>query len=176
MIQKNIKKSLLLLIVLALVVCSVGGTIAFIIANSETTTNTFTPAYVTCEVTKANDGTYSVTNTGNVDAYLRVAVVANMMKGADVYWKKPGISVNTVSWDDGSDSFYYYPQKVAPQESVTFGTVEQSGTLKDVPSDYTFTVQVLGEAIQAYGKTDSGTPAVTDAWGVTVDANGRIDN
>ncbi len=39
---------------------------------------------------------------------------------------------------------------------------------------YIHVVKVLAEAIQADGTTAAGIPAVEDAWGITLDANGNI--
>ena len=72
-----------LLALVLILVCTVGGTVAYLVAQTDPVVNTFTPGKVSCQVEeefKDNDTVKTkavVKNTGNVPAYIRVAVVAN---------------------------------------------------------------------------------------------------
>lgn len=161
--------SLLLSIVLLLTLAT-GGTLAYIVTKSAMAQNQFVAGYVTSSVN--NDGT--VTNNGNVDAYIRAAVVVNWMDGdGNVYGIKPNctVTVNT-GWTE-IGGFYYYTSPVVAGGTTTTApaTVGDPG---DAPSSaYSLSIEIVAEAIQAEGTLDSDdtTTAVYDAWGVTPGSN-----
>lgn len=161
----NRKKGILLLTAAVLIlVCGVGGTLAYLITQTAPVTNTFTPAHVTSEVNEPGweDGNtvksnVSITNTGNVSAYIRAAIVITW-KDKDGYTTMPTVPVlgqdyeleiNANDWSQ-SDGYYYYKDKVAAGGSTTNLIIkcESKGTYTDGRS---LCVEVIGSAIQAEG-------------------------
>lgn len=155
----------LLLSIALLLTFVVGGTLAYIASSTDEAKNQFTAGRVTSAVNE--DGT--VTNTGNVDAYIRAAVVVNWVDDAgNVYGIRPSytVSVNN-GWVQIGD-FYYYTSAVAPEAQTATSpvTVFVNST---PPSDaYSLCIEEAAEAIQAEGDTDTGNvPAYKDAWGIS---------
>lgn len=78
--RRNNRAGILLLSLLMLVTTVVGGTLAYLVTNTEPVTNTFKPSFVDCEVTEDFNGStksnVNVTNIGDTDAYIRVKLVA----------------------------------------------------------------------------------------------------
>ena len=157
--------SLLLSIVLLLTLAG-GGTLAFIATKSAMIENQFNAGRVTSSVN--NDGT--VTNTGNVDAYIRAAVVVNWMdEDGNVYGIRPSYTVSIKEgWTQKGD-FYYYTAEVAPNGKTKTAPVEVSAVSGNPPSAaYSLSVEIVAEAIQADGDTDSGNiPAYQNAWKIS---------
>lgn len=147
-----------ILLVLAL---AVGGTVAYIIAQSDEITNIFSPSQVLCQVIDHDDGTFTVKNAGDVEAYLRAAVVVNWESAEnEAYWQNPAFTVSGDGWNLGTDGYYYYsapvPADTAAPVPITV-TVTAGQTAPE--TGYTVTVQVLGEAIQS-----EPAEAVQNAW------------
>ena len=171
----NRKKGILLLTAAVLIlVCGVGGTLAYLITQTAPVTNTFTPARVTSQVNEPDweDGdtvksNVSITNTGNVSAYIRAAIVitwkdaqGNTMPTVPVRDQDYTLSINTEDWTlNYDDGYYYYNDIVAAG-----GSTEK--LINSCVSNVTYTdgrrlcVEVIGSAIQA-----EPTTAVKDAWG-----------
>ena len=153
-------KPTLLLACIALVLClSIGGTLAYIVANSGTVSNEFVPGQVSCEVIHSDD-TISVKNTSNIPAYLRATYAVNWMDSSgNVSGTKPAANVLIASgWTLGSDGFYYYTGSVSVNEVKSFISSYSAGT---VPEGYSLAVEVVAEAIQAEGM---GASNAQDAW------------
>lgn len=171
--MKHAKKSKfgvkhLLLIVSLILILAVGttATLAFL-ADSDSLTNTFTPAHVTCTVTESFNGTaksdVKVTNTGDTDAYIRVAVVANWVKDGSVV-APAGITLEPVNGWFSDGNYYYYPAVVAPNGGQTKALFSGAITAPTAPvNGAKLQVDILAEAIQATPKS-----AVEAAWGGTV--------
>lgn len=173
--------SLLLSIVLLLTAVA-GGTLAFIAVKTASVQNQFESAYVSCQVNVNDDNSIDVTNTSNVDAYIRAAIVVNWMDSAgNVLGTAPveGASkdytlyINTETWEkDEATEFYYYTGRVGTSESTTNLINDISENASNRPTGYTLSIEVIAEAIQADGVTDvDGTPAYQDAWGVDILGN-----
>ena len=160
-----------LVLTVALSLAIVGTTIAYIIDYTESLKNTFTPPVVDIE---SDDVSGNIINNGSdVDVYLRAAVVVNWVNNSDdsILSTKPVENTDYTldlgnNWVKGSDGFYYYTLKVAPDsadilvlDAVTCPTVTNG--------NYTLTVQVISSAIQA-------TPieAVKGAWKSVSGVNG----
>lgn len=158
---------------LLLLTLAVGGTLAYIAAKAGEVQNQFIAGSVTSQVNETN-GTIDVTNTGNVNAYIRAAIAVNWMdsnenvRGLAPKDTEYSLSVNTTDWWQNTDGYYYYKYAVSPGADTS--NLVQSFALADgvtPPNGYTLTVEVVAEAIQADGETDDdGTPAYEDAWGV----------
>lgn len=162
----NGKRSLAALIALVLIICvAVGGTIAYIVTQTGSVENKFTPADVQIAIKEDFDGAdkssitvQNVNDAKNVPCYIRVKLVSNMQdKDGNVIGSA---AINTFNlndkWFDGGDGCYYY------KEVVNVGASTANLLAND--SKITLTngqvVEVLAEGIQA-------TPidAVKAAWG-----------
>lgn len=177
--MKKTKRILLLALVVAILACGVGGTIAYLITNTGSVVNTFQPAHVTSEVQETFDknvkSEVKIKNTGNVSAYIRAAIVitwkdvdGNTMPAQPAAGTDYTLSINTTDWTQ-VDGYYYYKEAVAANGT----TSNLINSCSPIYTNYTdgrkLCVEVIGSAIQA-----EPTTAVQNAWGVTVDANGTI--
>lgn len=168
----NHKKGILLLAAAMLIlVCGVGGTLAYLVTKTGPVQNTFEPAKVTSSVneefatgsmTKSN---VTITNNGNVSAFIRAAIVVtwqdaagNTMPEVPALNRDYSISVNTGNgekeWTEGTDGYYYYNSAV-PAGKVTNNLITSctsNGTLNGTYTDgRKLCVEVIGSAIQAEG-------------------------
>ena len=136
--KKFINKKFIVVTALALLLfVTVGSTLAYIFTKTEPVENKFDPSKVSCAVVEnGNDPVSSgnvpvssktnvqIKNTGDTDAYIRVAVVVNWMSadGTRVWATKPvqgadysiSYNLNDNGWVDGGDGYYYYTQPVDP--------------------------------------------------------------
>lgn len=153
------KRAILLLLSIAMsLTLAVGGTLAYIVTASGEVENRFEPGRVTSLV--ETDG--KITNTGNVDAYIRAAVVVNWMdKDGNVYGIKPDYSISVNSGWQASDGFYYYTA-VVPASGTTSNAPVTVSVEGNAPSgDYELSIEILAEAIQADGM---GAGSAQEAW------------
>ena len=153
-----------LLALVLILVCTVGGTVAYLVTHTDPVVNTFTPGEVSCQVEeefKDNDTVKTkavIKNTGNVPAYIRVAVVANTI---DAQGNITGMAslptdwLNTANWTEGSDGFYYYKGVVQPGD-VTENLLKNGIPLTGIQ------VTILASAIQSMPDA-----AVEDAWNMS---------
>ena len=133
-------------------------------AQTQNISNSFIPSKVSCQVLDSN-GQFSIKNTGNVKAYIRAMVVVNWMDGNGNVYGTPPVKgdnadytlVTSASWNE-VDGIYYYANSVDSQASVDFITVTGMGSTN---GDYTLTVEVVAEAIQAEGM---GASSAQNAW------------
>ena len=71
------------------------------------------------------------------------------------------------------DGFFYYRSRIS--SGVTSALIKTCEQLLPAPDGYQLHVQIIAQTIQALGTTDSGNvPAVTDAWGVSVNSDGSL--
>lgn len=166
--------------------------LAYLSASTGSVTNTFTPAGETDptiqETFEDNIKTNVAVNVGDPGyaVYVRAAIVVNWEKDdsentflatAPVAGTDYTISLNTETddpWFLVSGGFYYHKAMVHSGDTKI---LINSCKLKDgvsAPEGYHLDVQIIAQTIQALGTTDVGdTPAVTDAWGITV-SNGQL--
>lgn len=160
------KKTAALLVSLVLVLTAVlGATIAYLSSETPSVTNTFEPASVSCRIEETfNEGNtaktgVTVTNTGNIPAYIRVAVVANNVdESGNLLAGTPEITISLGADWVKSGNYYYYTKAVAP-DAVTGNLLDSNIDLNNKQ------VTIFAEAIQA-GGTKDGVKAVKNAWGV----------
>ena len=167
--KSGVRRPLLLLVSLVLILAlAVGGTVAWLNSSSGPVENTMIPGQVPITINETFDGTkksdVSVTNNGNIDAYIRVAIVANAVdeNGNIIAGTAPSYTVNEEKWQP-LDGYYYYKGAVAPG-----GTTEQLFT-----GDVTVTggeLNILAESIQVLGGYGGETASVY-AWGHSFDGN-----
>ena len=169
--SRESKKSLTALIALILIIClAVGGTVAFIVTQTQAVKNTFTPSDVTVDIQEVfqNNAKSSITvlnvddaDKEDVPCYIRVKLVSNIQDNdGNVLRAAPlgEISLGN-DWIDGGDGCYYYKNVVeVGQRTSNLLADGASITLADGQ-----VVEVLAEGIQAMPKQ-----AVIDAWGQTI--------
>ena len=173
------KRRMVAALALALIlVCTVGGTLAYVFTHSGPVENTFTPSKVTTAVVENGNEytnhTVSVTekknvkikNTGDAEAYIRAAIVVtwkNPTTGA-VYAQKPGYSISSnAKWSLGTDGYYYYNEAVKPG-ATTENLIDGAFALNDgvtAPDGYVLSVEIIASGIQSTGM---GATSVQDAW------------
>ena len=197
------KKLISLAAVALLLTAVVGGTLAYIFTDTKPVINTFQPSKVTTAVIEngsSSENTSNIVytggmkknvqikNTGDTDAYIRVAVVVNWASadGSRVWAVKPAASEYTIdwafddaeeptAWDDGSDGYYYYNKSVAPGKLTEILINEaklNDGVTAPVGTDgtqYYLSIEIVASGIQS-----TPTSVVEDQWGVTVANNGTI--
>lgn len=173
MFKKLNKKGIALLISAVLILSvAVGTTIAYLVDTTGAVEDQFDPAEVICRVNLPDNEdkfgvgkeNWSVTNLGDIHAYIRVAVIVNETNGTNLKWNDSFSAtiepVNTKddSWtfikvdEDTNFGYYYYNGTVAPGASVPFGKITAANAK----------IQVLAEAIQS-----TPNEAVKTAWGMT---------
>ena len=161
---------------------AVGGTLAWLSAYTQPVKNTFVMGTVPPQVTESFDHQVkkdvAVTNTGNIPAYIRVALVFTWQEGEGENAKVVGTPVDpeedlVIDWGDSGwikiGDYYYYTQPVAA--GATTSNLIDSATVKDDPATngYHMNLQVIADSIQA-----NPTSVVKEQWGVMVDENGAI--
>ena len=197
--EKFINKKFIVVTALALLLfVTVGSTLAYIFTKTEPVENKFDPSKVSCAVVEnGNDPVSSgnvpvssktnvqIKNTGDTDAYIRVAVVVNWMSadGTRVWATKPvegteytiSYATNT-GWVKGSDGYWYYTKSVPPTggSNLTGILIEMATQKIDGPkgtdgTQYHLSIEIVASAIQA-----KPTSVVTSQWGVTVANDGTI--
>ena len=181
--MKRINKKVILLAVSLMLILSaaIGGTVAYLIDQTGSITNTFTPAKVTPEV-KEDFGNnvknnVQITNKGDIPAYIRVKVVVTWKDAqGNVYGTAPKAGED-YTWTMLENSkwfskggFYYYSEPVPAGETtnVLFTDCKLKDDVK-APEGYSLSVDIHAQAIQA-----EPTTAVTSAWSVTVGTDGTL--
>ena len=153
------KRRVALILSLALILtAAIGGTAAYFM-DSEWITSNLRIGKVSCTVNVASDNSsVTVTNSGNVPAYVRVAVVANWVNDTGIHYTQPTLTYNSNGWTQKGD--IHYCNSVVPVGGQVTLTFTSDGS---APSGYHLQIQALAEAIQ--------TNAVSDAWGYSPSGN-----
>lgn len=162
----NGKRSLAALIALVLIICvAVGGTIAYIVTQTDKVENKFTPADVQIAIEEDFNGTVkssitvqNVDDAKNVPCYIRVKLVSNMQDDKGNVTGSAVINTFTLgeNWFDGGDGCYYY-KDVVNVGDATANLLADGSTIKLTTGQV---VEVLAEGIQA-----APIDAVKAAWG-----------
>ncbi len=163
--KANRKKKQCLIIAIVAILCSIiaCATIAYVFTSTQPLENTFTDAYVACEVKEDFDGTtksnVTIKNTGDVQSYIRAKVVVTWMSDdkSKVTAKKPVEGSDYVityatgtNWQEGSDGYWYYklPVDIGNETNVLI----EDCSLKDgatVPDGYYLSVEIVASSIQS---------------------------
>lgn len=173
----NVRLTAIVLATVTLLALAVGGTIAWIKADTTPVQNTFTYAKVTTEIEEEFDGKVKTDvkakNTGTADAFIRVKLVSYRTNAEG---QRIGGDATLDQFDIGADwkyynGFYYYTKPVAPGDPT--GVLAKEIVLKtyiDADGGYQ-SLDVMAEAIQSTPEA-----AVKDAWGdvFSIDANGNL--
>lgn len=153
-----------------------GATIAYLVDDTDSVINTFTPPTVTGEVDEDFDGTVkknvTVTNTSDVDVFVRVKLVTYFVDASgNIVGKAASIPEFTPGdgWFEkpaGSDTYYYKYELKDGAEPATALIGETGITLIQDEDGNRQVVEVMAEAIQADGVDADGNHPV-EVWGVT---------
>lgn len=162
----------LLLAALALALAAVGGSLAWLLDQPAAAENRFSPGRVpnTVEEDVENGvkNNVRIQNTGNVDAYIRAALVFTWVDdaghvgseqpqpGADFSWD-PVLD----GWKRGSDGYYYHLRPVAPGD---FTGILFTGCQAGEKKGFRLSVEILGQSVQAQGLDENGTPPAVKNW------------
>lgn len=175
------KQPVALLALLVLLCCTVAGTVAYLVTSTDPVTNTFTPASVTTQVEEKFDGTtksdVQIKNTGNIDAYIRAAVIINWADANGNVSATPVKDGDYVIKYDSSNTWkkigdYWYYTKPVAADSLTEKALIESCTpvAGKAPEGYDLQVTILADGIQSEPSN-----AVTEAWKVVkVGTNGNL--
>lgn len=176
-------RSKVLYAIAAMLLLAVCGTVlAYMLKMTETKTNRFIPATVSCEVKEETDSPLTeksgikVKNTGNIDAYIRVRFVSYWVRTSEdgkseivaMPSEMPDISL-AQEWLKGEDDTYYFQTPVIPGK-LTSELLASNITLIEKDGCQQV-IKVFAEAIQS-----RPAEAVSQSWNVTLDADGKIES
>lgn len=201
---KNLTKKRLtvLLVSLSLIlVVGVGVTLAYVFASTGNVVNTFTPSHVSCAVVENNSATENtgnpvnvesksnvmIKNTGDTEAYIRVAVIVNWKNNDGHVWATaPKSDEYTIIYDTSnpkwvklaSDNFWYYTAPVSHIEgsNLTDVLIKSATQIKPGPvgtdgSQYYLSIEIVASAIQSTPANVVGDNWSNDQVKIGVDAN-----
>lgn len=186
--KRSIKPFLIAFCVCILACAAISGSLAWLISAPGPVVNEFIPGEVTIQVDETFDDEHttkqnvSIKNTGNVPAYIRVALVPawvddegniaakpaslKLNDDCNIAWGKDG-SGYEADWFIGSDGFYYCKTVIEPGASTPI--LIKSCTVKDGEHEYDFELQVIASAVQSLP-----TSTVEEVWPVVVDTDGTL--
>lgn len=153
------KRLALLLSMILIFTCVVGGTLAYLFAKTDSITDTFEPAQVSCTV---DDAFSTVTNESETSVWLRVSITAVFRSTTDssaVHWQSPTLTVDLGENWQLVDGFYYYKTSIDAGGIVNLPAFEASGSV----DGFEIEKQVLAEVIQS-----APLDAVQSSWKVTI--------
>lgn len=188
--MNNSKKMTAVVVSLLLILClGAGGTLAFLIDTKEPVVNEFQPANVTPTIVETFNGktkeNVKIKNSGNANAYIRVAVVASWQVSDGVlYGKVPQLGEDYTMTPnlekDGwfyceNDGFYYYSKAVAPGGETGI-LIQNAAPIADkAPEGCTLHIEIVAQTIQSdWSSSDLAQHPAAQHWGVTVAADGNI--
>ena len=186
--KRSIKPFLIAFCVCILACAAISGSLAWLISAPGPVVNEFIPGEVTIEVDEKFDASTKsdvrIKNTGNVPAYIRVALVPawvddegniaakpaslKLNDDCNIAWGKDG-SGYEADWFIGSDGFYYCKTVIEPGASTPI--LIKSCTVKDGEHEYDFELQVIASAVQSLP-----TSTVETVWPVVVGTDGTLAN
>jgi len=158
--------------ILLLAVVAVGGTVAFLVTQTDPVVNTFTPSHVTCEVTESFNGTVkssvNVTNTSDTKAYIRVKLITYRVNASG---QRIGGTATVPEFTPGTNwkeyhGFYYYTLPVAAGGEPANDLIGESGITLVQYTDVDGgkqVIEVMAEAIQS-----NPAQAIGESWGVAI--------
>lgn len=176
------RKAALILSLCLIFALAVGTTFALLKASTAPVQNTFTAAKSETHIVEEFEGSQKksikVQNTGTATSYVRVKLVMNWVDDKENVVSGdnlPKVLLKEGSdWFLGTDGIYYYTKPVAPNGGTTSNLLENNPikeptTEEGKPAGCHLEVTVLAESIQA-----APSSAVTNAWGVKVDADSNL--
>lgn len=173
--------------IIVLVVISTVIVLAYMYKHASINNNVFVPAEISCSVSEtynASTGVKSsikIQNTSNTSAFVRCRLVSYWVDADGNVVGKPS-TMPTINYDStkwikasGSDTYYFKAPvdagELTPNDLLTSSITLQNSTYSLGYSSIAVhqVVEVLAEAIQA-----NPSSAVSQTWGATVGANGKI--
>lgn len=184
--KRSIKPFLIAFCVCILACAAISGSLAWLISAPGPVVNEFIPGEVTIQVDEKFDGSTKsnvrIKNTGNVPAYIRVALVPawvddegniaakpaslKLNDDCNIAWGKDGNGYED-DWFIGSDGFYYCKTVIEPGKSTPI--LIKSCTVKDGEHKYDFELQIIASAVQSLP-----TSTVGEVWPVVVGPDGTL--
>ena len=172
-LKRTLARPVLLALSLILVLgLSVGGTLAFLIDDTDPVTNIFTPGEITTEIDEDFESSLvkenvCIKNTGDVDVYIRATWTANWVDETG-YIVAPAVQDEDYEvtdlpgsgWVKNGD-YYYYTSPVAPGNPTSDLFTELKPVPEQEPEGAHLEVTILSQAIQAepeQARTDAGWP------------------
>lgn len=166
------RSGILLAAVIVLLAGAVGGTWAFLVAQSEPVQNNFTYAHVRCRIDEKFDGTtksdVKIQNTGDIPAYIRARIVVtwkdasgNVSSTVPVKNTDYTIAFNTTDWTQ-QDGYWYCKNAVDAKDFTPVLITKCEKRETAAPEGYNLSVEILADAIQSEPAN-----AVTEAWKYT---------
>ena len=185
--KRSVKPFLIAFCVCILACVTVSGSLAWLISAPGPVVNEFTPGEVTIQVDETFNGTTKsdvrIKNTGNVPAYIRVALVPawvddegniaakpasleQLDNDCNIAWGEDGNGYEN-DWFIGADGFYYCKTVINPGEYTPI--LIKSCTVKDGEHKYDFELQVIASAVQSLP-----TSTVETVWPEVVCTDGTL--
>lgn len=165
---KGAKKKLALLMALVLLlVGGIGGTLAYLLANTQEIENKFVPAGGGIEIIEEFNGqektNVKATNTGEYPVYLRATYVATLVSDADgsVVPQSPALN-SSLGGDWTQDGTYWYYGAILQPGETSTNFINSISLVSPVEGCH-LEVEVIFESVQA-----QPAEAVQQAWGVQV--------
>lgn len=182
--KARVKKTAAIVLILAVTAVILFGIAPFTLAlllDSESAENTFTPGNVTLQINETFDhnvkSDVTFTNTGNVPAYIRVALVPIWRHGeynsgltADGTYD---LNLNMTGWTL-SGGYYYYNDAV-PAGGTTSALIASCTPKADLDPVYTgmaFEMQIIASALQADG-WNAATDTAIEAFAAVKDTGNK---
>ena len=163
MMNSGKKRAVVLLTAVALLfAAAVGGTIAYLMAQTSEVVNTFTPTNIDISVEEEFSGNVKenvvIRNNGNIPAYIRAMIIVTWQdEHGNVHAQKPvevtdyTLVLGNSPWKKENDGFYYYQYPVAA-EGITADLISSCTPVEGkAPAGYNLHVEILAQAIQADG-------------------------
>ena len=180
-VLKNGRLAAMLIATILLLALTIGGTLAWLSASTGPIVNKFSPSEVTCKVEENFDEktgektNVNVTNTGNIDAFIRVKLVTYR---TNTDGQHIGGTAEIPSFTPGDgwmeyNGYYYYTKPVAPNgkpDSALISSITLTQKYTDADGGMQ-AIDVIAEAIQSKPEA-----AVKDAWGSNfgIDEQGNL--
>lgn len=178
--KRSVKPFLIAFCVCILACAAVSGSLAWLISAPGPVVNEFIPGEVTIQVDETFDGTTKqnvrIKNTGNVPAYIRVALVPAWVDDeGNIAAKHASLDDCNITrgddfdqfWFKGTDGFYYCKTVIEPEGSTPI--LIKSCTVKGEEHEYDFELQVIASAVQSLPTT-----TVEAVWPVVVGTDGTL--
>lgn len=166
------RSGILLAAVIVLLAGAVGGTWAFLVAQSEPVQNNFTYAHVSCTINEKfeNDvkSDVKIQNTGDISAYIRARIVVTWKDASGNVSAVPvkntdyTIAFNEKDWTQQGGYWYCNTAVDATGFTPVLITECKKTSNANVPDGYNLSVEILADAIQSEPAS-----AVTEAWKYT---------
>ena len=187
--KRSIKPFLIAFCVCILACAAISGSLAWLISAPGPVVNEFIPGEVTIQVDETFDDEHttkqnvSIKNTGNVPAYIRVALVPawvddegniaakpasleQLDNDCNIAWGEDGNGYEN-DWFIGADGFYYCKTVINPGEYTPI--LIKSCTVKDGEHKYDFELQIIASAVQSLP-----TSTVETVWPEVVCTDGTL--